>query len=322
MWPGLSGWSNYPISVTPFQSAIPLPDPIYQLKSPNCQNYPISVTWFEWVIQLPDLIYQLKSPNCQNYPISVTWFEWAIQLPDLIYQLKSPNPHNYLIRVTQFQWAMQWPNLIYQLKSPNSQNYPIHVTQFEWTNQLPNPIYQLKFPNMQIYSISAAYFDWVIQLPTQFPSCTLWVCKLPDICYLVWVGNIMPPPITPTLHLKSPYTQCQIFHPIVIIFNWWHHCPTWFTTFPSNIYVYMPISESSTLPFATKSSCIINLNIIYLLKNSLIGGGNLSKGGGGVYMRPYCQNLMVCVKSFYCIPLALLPMFSGGNIIGFPDLPR
>jgi hypothetical protein len=31
----------------------------------------------------------------------------------------------------------------------------------------------------------------------------------------------------------------------------------------------------------TKSSCIINSNIIYLLKNSLIGHGNLSKGEGG-----------------------------------------
>jgi hypothetical protein len=30
----------------------------------------------------------------------------------------------------------------------------------------------------------------------------------------------------------------------------------------------------------TKFSCIINLNIIYLLKNSLIGRGNLSKRGG------------------------------------------
>jgi hypothetical protein len=31
----------------------------------------------------------------------------------------------------------------------------------------------------------------------------------------------------------------------------------------------------------TKSSCIINSNIIYLLENSLIEHGNLSKGGEG-----------------------------------------
>ena len=48
----------------------------------------------------------------------------------------------------------------------------------------------------------------------------------------------------------------------------------------------------------TKFPCIINLNIIYLPKNPLIGRGNLSKGEG-----PYFQNLMVCIKSFYCIPL-------------------
>ena len=28
------------------------------------------------------------------------------------------------------------------------------------------------------------------------------------------------------------------------------------------------------------------------------------KGGGEGSMRPYCQNLRVCIKSFYCIPLA------------------
>ena len=49
---------------------------------------------------------------------------------------------------------------------------------------------------------------------------------------------------------------------------------------------------------------IINLNIIYILKNSHIWRGNLSKGRGGGSMRPYHQNSTVCIESFYCIPLA------------------
>src|SRR5882762_5827125 len=75
---------------------IELPNPIYQLKSQNCQNYLISVTWFEWVIKLSHLIYQLKSLNCQNYLISVTQFEWVIQLSNPIYQLNSTNRQSYL----------------------------------------------------------------------------------------------------------------------------------------------------------------------------------------------------------------------------------
>ena len=50
------------------------------------------------------------------------------------------------------------------------------------------------------------------------------------------------------------------------------------------------------------------LNIIYLLNNSLIGRGNLSKRGGS--MRPYHQNSTVCIKSFYCIPLDQYPNIS------------
>ena len=43
---------------------------------------------------------------------------------------------------------------------------------------------------------------------------------------------------------------------------------------------------------------IINLNIFYILKNSHMWRGNLSKGS-------YHQNLTVCIKSFYCtVPLA------------------
>jgi hypothetical protein len=51
------------------------------------------------------------------------------------------------------------------------------------------------------------------------------------------------------------------------------------------------------------NTCTMILNIIYLLKNSHIRRGNLSKGGEGGSMRPYCQNSRVCIKSFYCIPL-------------------
>jgi hypothetical protein len=41
-----------------------------------------------------------------------------------------------------------------------------------------------------------------------------------------------------------------------------------------NYHIYIYQKENNT-----KSSCIINLSIIYLLKNSLIERGNLSKGG-------------------------------------------
>jgi hypothetical protein len=36
----------------------------------------------------------------------------------------------------------------------------------------------------------------------------------------------------------------------------------------------------------------------------LIDRGNLSREGGGGSMRPYRQNSMMCIKSFYCIALA------------------
>jgi hypothetical protein len=54
---------------------------------------------------------------------------------------------------------------------------------------------------------------------------------------------------------------------------------------------------------------IINLNIIYILKNSHIWRGNLSKGRGGGSMRPYHQNSTVCIKSFYCIPLVTVSRY-------------
>ena len=150
-----------------------------------------------------------------------------IKLPKPIYQLKSPNFQNYLISVTWFEWAIKLPNPIYQLKSPNCHNYLTSVTWFEWAIQLPHLIYQL---------------NWVTQLPTQFPSCTLKVCKLPDICYPVWLGNIIPSNIDSTIFVTHfsgqhnyPTQLTNIAQCLWSIWDGWYNYPSWFTKIGAEI---------------------------------------------------------------------------------------
>ena len=141
------------------------------------------------------------------------------------------------------------PNLPTEIsKSPN---YPIFVTQFQWEIWLPNPIY------LQITKITQYFLPGL----TWFTNWNLqsWnVQNYQTLCYSVWVGNIIPGHIILghiilTLHLKSPHVPCQILHPIVTIFNQWHHFPTWFTTISPDISTcpFQNLAPYLGLPFGT-----------------------------------------------------------------------